>query len=237
MSKMIYTNMKLMATPTEKEHVVNKGYVDNAISKKIKDSVVVVTATNIEATYDSVSKTLTQNTPTEFVIDEVTLQVGDRVLVAGQTDATQNGIYVVTTLGVTLGAAGVLTRADDFDSNSDLSLNLIVPVQRGMQNADTTWVMSNDVLPVIDVDQIKFAKMKAEEAISRFETSFVGDGVSKEFVLTHGLQTKGVVTSIKDAITNEECIFSVEATTENTVTIKSDIAIETDKRFDVIIMG
>ncbi len=237
MSKTLYTNVNLLATPTEKKHVVNKEYVDNAISKKVKDSVVVVVANNIDAEYNSSAKTLTQSTPKEFAFDDVTLQENDRILVAGQTDATQNGIYVVTTLGVSGGAAGVLTRAEDFNSNSELSLNLLIPVQRGEQNSDTTWVMTNDTLPVIDRDQIKFAKMKAAKDVSSFRTSITGDGVEKEFVITHGLMSKDVITSIKDAVTNEECIFGIEATTDNTITIKSDVVIETDKKFNVVVMA
>ena len=45
-------------------------------------------------------------------IDGVAVVAGDRVLVKNQTNAAQNGIYVVS--------AGAWTRATDFDSSTDI---------------------------------------------------------------------------------------------------------------------
>jgi hypothetical protein len=52
-------------------------------------------------------------------VDSVNLQVGDRVLVTGQTTANQNGIYVVSTLGS--GSNGTWSRAIDAAENADVT--------------------------------------------------------------------------------------------------------------------
>jgi phage-related tail fiber protein len=46
------------------------------------------------------------------VVDGVTLVEGDRVLVAAQTDARQNGVYTAAT--------SIWVRAVDFDGNTDV---------------------------------------------------------------------------------------------------------------------
>ena len=140
----IYTNIGLMATPTEGKHLVNKEYVDAAVNRKLKDPVTAVATQDLNSVYDNTAKTLTQSAGAVYAVDGVTLAVGDRVLVAGQTDATQNGIYVVTTLGAAetsedAGDAvlGVLTRSDDFDESAKIAPNVIIPVMQGTQNGDT----------------------------------------------------------------------------------------------------
>ena len=64
-------------------------------------------------------------------IDGVSLVAGDRVLLAGQTTASQNGAYVV--------AAGAWTRATD-----GINPNSTWFVEEGTANRDTAWWVTND---------------------------------------------------------------------------------------------
>jgi hypothetical protein len=90
-----------------------KAYVDGVRSGlDIKDSVRVASTGNIAGTYDSSNKTLTLSTETAVSIDGVSLSVGDRVLVKDQSTASENGIYALTTQGVTG------TGTDDLAINS-----------------------------------------------------------------------------------------------------------------------
>jgi hypothetical protein len=59
-------------------------------------------------------------------VDGVALGVGDRELVAGQSTASQNGLYVV--------ASGAWTRTTDA-----LASGTVVSVQQGTANASTAW--------------------------------------------------------------------------------------------------
>lgn len=109
--------------PTQNVHLTNKSYVDNYAQGMIWiASVVTVTQNNLTATYtpggDSeypgVGATLTGTGGLGTICGYSSWNDGvDRVLVPAQTDATQNGVYLVTT------SAGnwVLTRSTDNDGN------------------------------------------------------------------------------------------------------------------------
>jgi len=234
--KRFYTNVGLMATPVDRNHLVNKEYVDAAVNKKIKDSVVAVETNNFDAAYDADAMTLTQATPGAFVIDGVAIIENDRILLAGQTDASQNGIYVVTTLGAD-GTARVLTRAEDFNDTSKIILNVMIPVQRGMQNSDTTWVLTNDMAITLDSTALTFAKFKAAESTNIYKTTVTGDGATKEFKISHGLNTEHVIVNVIDAATKEVCVFNTIITSANVVTLKSDVVLQTTDAFNVTVVG
>lgn len=231
-----YANVALLATPTQDEHIVNKKYVDLAISKKVKEPVVAVLGTNLDATYNSTNKTLTQTTAAVLVVDGVTVAVGDRVLIAGQTDATQNGIYTVTTLG-TATVPAVLTRAVDFDSTSDISLNTMIPVQQGTQNADSTWSVTNDTAITLDTTPINFGMYRDAAAPKKYQTTFSGDGTTTSWTITHGLNTDYLTVSMYDAASKSPVYFEYEATTSNTITVSADFAPDNTESFVVVIVG
>lgn len=67
-------------------------------------------------------------------VDGIALQVGDRVLVKNQADATQNGIYVV--------AAGAWARATDADQNVDVTAGMVVEVEEGALQAASIWKLT-----------------------------------------------------------------------------------------------
>jgi hypothetical protein len=105
--------------------LVTKAYVDNATSNgfHVHEPVLVATTGNLTATYnngtDGVGATLTNSgAQAALEIDGVSMNVADRVLVWQQTTGTQNGVYVVTTVGS--GATNwVLTRSSDANTSSE----------------------------------------------------------------------------------------------------------------------
>lgn len=240
MATKIYTNIELLTTPVSGKHLVNKAYVDAAVNRKLKDAVDVVATQNIEADYDATYKTLTQKADAiePFVIDGVTLEVGNRVLLTGQTDATQNGIYTVAVLGdANNSTAGILSRAADFNTTEAIPLNVIIPVMRGDQNGDTNWQLINDTAVILDATSMSFAKFKDQAGANAFTATMTGDGVKKEFEIAHGLNTEAVNVSVVDAATKEVCHFGVEITSANVVTIKSDVVLDTTDSFIVTVLG
>ena len=72
-------------------------------------------------------------------INGVSLSSGDRVLLADQSTASQNGIYVWN------GAASAMTRASDMDAGAEFP-GAAVFVREGTSNADTGWVCTNDAV-------------------------------------------------------------------------------------------
>jgi hypothetical protein len=70
-------------------------------------------------------------------VDGVVLAAKDRVLVIGQSTASQNGLYYVTTLGT--GENGTWQRSQDAAETGELLAGTIVMVTEGDVYADTQW--------------------------------------------------------------------------------------------------
>lgn len=90
-------------------------------------------------------------------VDGVSLAVGDRVLVRAQTTGSQNGIYVVGTVGT--GANGVWSRALDADEDSEVTAGMWLAVSEGTTLADTLWMLSTDDPIVVGTTSLTFTKI------------------------------------------------------------------------------
>jgi hypothetical protein len=75
-------------------------------------------------------------------VDGVSLSLNDRVLVTGQGTASQNGLYLVTTVGS--GANGTWTRTTDANQTGEIDAGMIVMVTEGAIYADTQWKLITD---------------------------------------------------------------------------------------------
>ena len=93
-----------------------------------------------------------------ITIDGITLATNDRVLIKNQTDATQNGIYVVTQTGGATTPA-ILTRADDFNASGECESGSFTFIQEGTNNANVAFVQitQNPILDVSDLDFTPFS--------------------------------------------------------------------------------
>jgi hypothetical protein len=139
---------------------VNKGQMDLAIEASalgldFKESCDVATAEELAGaggeasgawTYNNSNKTLTSPANGVTTLDGVALAADDRVLVKNQGTALQNGIYEVTTAGA-VGATTLLTRAEDADTDADMTANIFVFIEEGSTQADSSWVLTtNDAI-------------------------------------------------------------------------------------------
>src|SRR5262245_22687009 len=116
--------LNAVGTPVLGTDAANKNYVDNlAQGIDAKASCRVATTANITL----------NGAP--GAIDGITPNVGDRILVKNQTDATQNGIWVM--------AAGAWTRATDMDTSAEFP-GAFTFVESGTTQADTGWLCTVD---------------------------------------------------------------------------------------------
>lgn len=90
-----------------------------------------------------------------LVVDGVQTVAGDRVALVGQTDATQNGIYVA--------AAGAWARATDADQSAELSRGLAFFVTAGTTYTNSGWwstaqaiVVGTDPITLIEFNKPLF---------------------------------------------------------------------------------
>ena len=100
------------------------------------------------------SSNITLSGSAPATVDGVSLLADDRILVNGQTDQTQNGIYYVTTLGS--GSNGTWTRTGDANATGEMNSGMIIMVTEGNGFADTQWMLTTDGTITIGTTNIVF---------------------------------------------------------------------------------
>ena len=137
-----------LLSPVNSTDAATKAYVDAATtSANVHPAVEAASTVNLPAIYlngtSGVGASLTNSgDQLAFTIDGYSNFVtGDRVLIKNQTDATQNGIYNVTTIG-TSSTNWVLTRARDYDNSSagGVAAGDLIFVGEGTTQASTSWI-------------------------------------------------------------------------------------------------
>jgi hypothetical protein len=125
-----------VATPVNPGDAANKAYVDNAVAGLTwKASVNLLAVSNVALTGDT----------STLVIDSHaalgTSHVGYRILLAGQSTDSENGIYVYADNGTTY----TLSRATDADVYTEL-VNATVFIQEGTVYGQSAWTQANHYL-------------------------------------------------------------------------------------------
>jgi hypothetical protein len=138
----------------------NKNYVDLvAGSFTFLDSTVCGSTVNLSANYNNgaagVGATLTNTgTLAAIQLDGYSPLSTNRVLIKNQTNAYENGVYTVTTVGNGT-TAWVLTRATDYDTPAEITPGSLVSVLYGNTQSNTFWAETQTVTNV-GVDPIQF---------------------------------------------------------------------------------
>lgn len=110
----------------------------------------------------TVNITLSGGAPSQ--VDGVNLSNNDRVLVTGQTTASQNGIYYVDTLGS--GSNGTWTRSNDNNQTGELLAGTVIMVTEGVVYADTQWKLITDNPITIGTTALTFTQNYKANSIS-----------------------------------------------------------------------
>jgi hypothetical protein len=174
------TSVTVTQDPVSNFQLATKQYVDTLVSSGIHfhTPVRVESPTNLNATYNQpggagvgVGATLTNaGTQAALVIDGVTVAVNDRVLIYTQTNAIQNGVYVVTDVGS--GSTNwVLTRSTDTDTYgivgpTTLSEGSTFFVQQGATGAGETYTCNTQGVIVFGTTNITFVQISSTQIYS-----------------------------------------------------------------------
>ena len=200
------TTGTISTTPSASTDLVNKSYVDTVAAQGIvyHDPVYVEspsTAGNLNALYNQpggpgvgVGATLTNNgTKAALTIDGVLMTTTKRVLIYNQTNAFENGVYTVTTVGTPDpgGTNWVLTRATDADTyavNSPTSLGQgdAFFVQAGNTGAGELYSCNTVGVITFGTTNITFAQISATVPY------FAGTGLNLNPVTTFNISNTGV---------------------------------------------
>lgn len=173
-----------------------KDYVDTAISTGLvaKTPALVVSTTNV-----TLSGLQT--------IDSVTLVANDRVLLVGQTNPIENGLW--------LAQAGAWTRPTDFAAGSTVGQAYVL-VTSGTVNAGSSW-LSNTPTAIVGTDPISFVLFSLP---AQTTGANVGTGAGQIFRDKTGvtLNFKTIAAGSHITVTNNanEVVIGTDATSANT---------------------
>ena len=245
-----------LADPTSAQDAATKAYVDTAVQGiDWKGSVRVATTANVN---------LANALENGDVIDGVTLATGNRVLVKNQSNAAQNGIYVVK-------ATGAPDRSTDADVATEVTASFAVFVEEGTANADSGYVLTTDGAVTIGTTELVFTQFTGlgqivagdgltksgntlnvgagtgitvssdtiaidTTVVARKFAASVGNNAATSFVLTHNFNTRDVAVTIYDLSTYEEVHADAAHSTADTVTVAFAVA-PTTNQYRVVIVG
>ena len=170
-----------------------------------KQAVRVITLANIS---------LTGSAPSQ--VDEVNLNVNDRILVAGQSTSSQNGLYDVAVVGS--GSDGTWVRTTDANATGEINAGMIVMVTEGATYADTSWkLITNDPI-IIGETGLLFAQNTGNSfgVINANGTPIVANGVTSTAVFSSGnnlvLTGNANTDTVTFAVSNTPVFTTVSAT-------------------------
>lgn len=184
-------------------------------------------------------------------IDGVSIIAGDRVLVRGQSTATQNGVYVC--------AAGAWSRATDADGVGEITPGAFWFVEEGTTYGKTQWRCENTGAVTIGSTSITINQFGAASAytagnglsltgndfnigagtgisvgadtvgidtavVARKYAATIGDGAASSITVTHNLNNQDVIVQVREVATNNVVECDIQNNGVNTVVVAFAVA-------------
>lgn len=168
--------VKSSYAPQESDDLTNKAYVDSvATGLDVKKSVRVGALANIDIVTGGL-----------IIVDDVQTIAGDRVLLMGQTNAAENGIYIA--------GEGAWVRSEDADEEAEVTSGFFTFVEEGTVTENNGYVLITDGLVTVGTTELNFEQFSGAGQV------IAGAGIAKqgnELFLNFGA---GIVETPEDEI-------------------------------------
>jgi len=119
-------------------------------------------------------------------VDDVGIVKDDRVLLAGQSLARENGIYVKL-------ESGLLARSKDADSAVEITSGLRVYVEEGTTESKSHWLLTNTGAVTVGTTNLAFTK------ISQIASNLSGQYGGAGKVITITVNSSGAISAITES--------------------------------------
>jgi len=232
----LHNNIKLRTTPNAPDDVPHIQWVMEYVGGRTKMPVRVVSIVNIAGTYEQADMTLAVAATGALVIDGVPLVIGDRLLLAGQTNGWQNGIYVVTNAG-NADTQALLTRAGDFNSSGLIASGVSVNVNNGTNYANSKWRLMTEGDVILGTTYLEWAKVAETIAVQKYVEVVIGDNLATMFAVVHNLGTEDLFVSVTSASTRLPVFVAWEIVDSNSIALHFDREPSSADIFRVIVQG
>lgn len=189
----------LAGDPTQALHPATKQYVD-AVSAGLSPK----PAARVSAITNQALSGL------PLLDTDVQTVAGDRVLLLGQTDGTQNGPW--------LAASGAWTRPPDFDAAADVAGGAFLFVREGFDRKDTGWALATDGAINVGTTVQVWAQFSGPGAVTAGTgLSRTGNQISADFGTGAGKVTQGNDGRLSDTRTPTDGSVSLAKAAANVV--------------------
>lgn len=245
-----------VTSPTLATDAANKQYVDNVVNGLVWKAAVQVATT--------APGTLSSSYAAGQVVDGYTLQVGDRILIKNQTNAAQDGIYIVQPSGAPAlapdsGTGDLLTnstvRVNSGTSQADTGWTLVTPGSITVGSTNQSWVQTGTSAPYtagvgLNLNGITFSVQQGlgitagastgvsidTQVVARKYATPIGDGTSTTYVVTHNFNNQAVIVALYNTTTGEVVDTDVTYNGTNTL-ILSFATPPTTNQFTCVVIG
>ena len=196
-----------LGDPSVSSEAATKNYVDQAVAG-LRTRVIAEASTTANIS-------LTTDLENGDTLDGVTLVTGDRVLVKDQTDATENGLYLVV-------ASGAASRDPEHDTIAELSGQMIV-VNQGTVNDNKIFLCTTDSDATIGVSNITYTVITPAN-VGTVTSVGVADSGSSEFTVTGSpITSSGTINLAVNSIANTKITGLGTASTQDVGTSANNV--------------
>lgn len=188
------TSGSVLSAPISGNDITNKNYVDSLVAglNFLNPAYAASTVNLAGYTYNNgssgVGATLTAGSNGAFSIDGVSPALNARILIKNQSTSSQNGVYVLTTVGDGSTPA-VLTRAPDYNTAAQINPGDYIIITNGATQTNSSWV-ETAVVNTIGVDPITFSQFTVSIPVP---VSQGGTGVTYPLAGTSGNFCKNLI--------------------------------------------